>query len=104
MRNYEKLIAMSIIQLICQPRLFATERHKLMYQSDILEGHQGETFKESWFLDVLKLVQILNIQPSSVTDEIKMQNSTKTCNFSSLNRFLFFIPEGTMMFIYSHQM
>ena len=30
MKNYEKLIAMYIIQLICQPRLFAADRHKQM--------------------------------------------------------------------------
>ena len=72
MRNYEKLIAMYIIQLICQPRLFAADRHKKMYQSDILDRHQGEMFKESCFLDAFKLVQILTIQPPSVTGETKM--------------------------------
>lgn len=87
MRNYEKLIAMYVIQLLCQPRLFAADRHKQMYQSDILDSHQGEMFKESWFLDVLKLVQILSVQPSSVTGETKMQNVTKKCDFPSLNRF-----------------
>lgn len=77
MRNYEKLIAVYIIQLICQPRLFAADRHKKMYQSDVPDGHQEETFRESCFLDVIKLVHILTMQPSSVTGETKMQNITK---------------------------
>lgn len=89
MRNYEKLIAMYVIQLLCQPRLFAADRHKQMYQSDIVDSHQGEMFKESWVF--LKLVQILSVQPSSVTGETKTQNVTKKCDFPSLNRFFSFL-------------
>lgn len=41
MRNYEKLITVFFIQLICQPRLFAADRQEQIYWSEWM-GTKGD--------------------------------------------------------------
>lgn len=100
MRNYEKLIAMYIIQLICQPRLFATDR--LSRCIKVTGCPPRENVQGTCVLDAFKTSSDINktlIQTSSGTGKAKKQNAASKDNFSSLNRFFFFISERTMMFI-----
>lgn len=91
MRNYEKLIAMYLIQLICQPRLFAADR--LSRCTKVTGWPPRENVQGRLVLDAFKISSDFDktlIQPSSAAGKTKKQNVASKCNFSSLNRFNFF--------------
>lgn len=72
MRNYEKLIAMYIIQWICQPRLFAADR--LSRGIGVIGCPPRENVQGRLFLDAFKTSSDIDktlIDTSSVTGKAK---------------------------------
>lgn len=81
---------MYIIQLICQPRLFAADR--LSRCIKVTGCPPRENVQGNCVLDAFKTSSDINktlIQTSSGTGKAKKQNVASKDNFSSLNRFIF---------------
>lgn len=70
------MIAIYIIQLTCQLRLFTADRHRQMHQSDILDDTEWSSPRKVGFWRTQ-----ITIQPSSMAGEIKMQNLKENTSF-----------------------